>query len=91
MDEDDSEDDLAAALGEFDDERDHEATEDEDDNDEIEPSVENSDAAIVDEVVAETNEEPDIPALSAAEENLGRFAVTKVSLLFVGLSITRRR
>jgi len=86
---DEDEDDFATALGELEDD---EATEDQDNiHDEIEPSVENSDAAIVNEVAAEVSEDPDIPALSAAEENLGRFAVTKVSVIFVGVSITWRR
>lgn len=44
----------------------------------IDPSVEASDAAIVEEVALEANEQEDIPALTHAEVNLGCFAVTKV-------------
>jgi hypothetical protein len=46
--------------------------------DEIEVSVAESDAAIVDEVAAEADEEADVPLLSRAEAKLGKFAVTKV-------------
>jgi hypothetical protein len=48
--------------------------------DELEPSVAESDTAIVDAVAAEVDEEDNIPSLTRAEVNLGRFAVTKVSL-----------
>jgi hypothetical protein len=52
--------------------------EDGDEADEIDPSVEASDAAIVKEVAAETDEQADVPVLTRADINLGRFAVTKV-------------
>jgi hypothetical protein len=55
-----------------------ENADEEGDDDEIEPSVAESDATIVDEVAAEAEEEADVPVLSRAELNLGKFAVTKV-------------
>jgi len=53
-----------------------------DDNDELEPSVEASDNAMVDAVAAEVDEDDlgDVPPLTRAEVNLGRFAITKVQL-----------
>jgi hypothetical protein len=55
------------------------AAEGEEETDEIDPSVEASDAAIVEEVALEADEQDQIPKLTRAEVNLGRFAVTKVS------------
>ena len=46
----------------------------------IDPSVEDSDTALVDKVAAETNGDLDIPTLSCNEVNIGKFAVTKVSI-----------
>lgn len=57
----------------------NDATEDEEDADEIDPSVEASDADIVAQVALEADEQDDMPKLTRAEINLGRFAVTKVS------------
>ena len=50
------------------------------DNDELEPSVEASDNAMVDAVAAEIGEDDsgDVLPLTRAEVNLGRFAITKV-------------
>lgn len=51
----------------------------EDNSDELEPSVEVSDNAMVDAVAAEADEEAvDLPPLTQEEINLGHFAVTKV-------------
>ena len=47
-----------------------------DDEDEVDPAVEASDNAAIDEVAAEADAE--LPALTRAEVNLGRFAITKV-------------
>jgi hypothetical protein len=61
------------------DEDDGNEAEAEDDSDELEPSVEVSDNAMVDAVAAEADEEAvDLPPLTREEINLGRFAVTKV-------------
>ena len=73
----------AAALDSLDDDLDEEATgndEEEHVEDDIDPSVEASDAALVDEVAAETDGDLDVPTLSRDEVNLGKFAVTKVSV-----------
>jgi hypothetical protein len=53
-----------------------------DDNDELEPSVEASDNAMVDVVAAEVEEDDsgDVAPLTRAEVNLGHFAITKVWL-----------
>jgi hypothetical protein len=53
---------------------------DNDNNDELEPSIEASDNAMVDVVAAEVGEDDsgDVPPLTQAEVNLGRFAITKV-------------
>jgi hypothetical protein len=49
------------------------------DADELEPSVEASDNAMVDQVATELEEgSADMPPLTRAEINLGRFAITKV-------------
>jgi len=50
----------------------------EEDADEIDASVEASDAAIVDEVAAEVNADDSLPTLTRAEINLGRFSLSKV-------------
>jgi len=56
-----------------------EAEADIEDADELEPSVEASDSAMVDQVAAELEEDSaDMPPLTRAEINLGRFAITKV-------------
>ena len=47
--------------------------------DEIEPSVEDSDATDIDTVTEEAYETDKIPKLNRAEVNIGKFAVTKVS------------
>jgi hypothetical protein len=68
-------------LGDLDEDNseEHESAEDNiDDQDEIDPSVEESDAAIIDEIAVEVENDPGLPKLSRAEVNLGRFAVTKV-------------
>ena len=52
--------------------------EDGDKADEIDPSVEASDVAIVKEVAVETDKQADTPVLTCADINLGRFAVMKV-------------
>ena len=57
----------------------NDATEDEADADEIDPLVEASDADIVAQVALEADEQDDMPKLTHAEINLGRFTVTKVS------------
>lgn len=51
---------------------------DDNDNDNIDPSVAESDAAIIEKVAAEVEEHIDAPTLTHADINLGRFAVTKV-------------
>ena len=75
-------------LGDLDedDTEEQESTEDNiEDQDEIDPSVEASDAAIVDEVAAEVENDLSLPKLSHAKVNLGHFAVTKVISFFVFL------
>ena len=57
----------------------NEVADEEEEADEIDPSVEASDAAIIEEVALEVDEQDDVPTLTRAEVNLGRFAVTKVS------------
>jgi len=57
----------------------NDAIEDEEDADEIDPSVEASDADIVAQVVLEADEQDNMPKLTHAEINLGHFAVTRVS------------
>jgi len=46
--------------------------------DEIDPSVAESDTALVDAVAAEVDEQSDLPVLTRADINLGKYAVTKV-------------
>lgn len=41
-----------------------------------------SDAAIINEVAAEVDEDADVPTLSCAEANLGKFALAKVCLFY---------
>ena len=50
----------------------------EDENDELDPTVAESDAAMVDEVSEEVENNLALPGLTQADVNLGRFAVTKV-------------
>ena len=52
--------------------------EEEEDADEIDASVEASDAAIVDKVAAEVNADDSLPTLTRAKINLGRFSLSKV-------------
>ena len=52
----------------------------EDVEDEVDPSVEESDAAVVEAVAADVGDEGEVPTLTRAEVNLGKFAVTKVSI-----------
>jgi hypothetical protein len=47
------------------------------DEDEIDPLVDASDQAMIDSVAAEADD-AELPALTRAEVNLGRFAITKV-------------
>ena len=58
-----------------------EDVEEEDVGDEIDPAVAESDAAIINAVMAEASEEFDLPALTQAEVNLGKFTVTKVNII----------
>jgi hypothetical protein len=58
--------------------------EDENNEDEIDPSVAESDAAIVDAVAAEVEEQSDLPTLTRLDINLGKFAVTKVRVISIG-------
>ena len=46
--------------------------------DEIDPSVAESDTALVDAVAAEVDEQSDLPMLTRADINLGKYAVMKV-------------
>ena len=73
-----------AALDSLDEDLDEDATgngeEEHVEGDDIDPSVEDSDAALVDEVAAEADGDLDVPMLSRDEVNLGKFAVTKVSV-----------
>ena len=56
------------------------------DEDEIDPSVEASDQAMIDNVTAEADD-AELPALMWAEVNLGRFAITKVWSSWWSLSV----
>ena len=47
------------------------------DGDEIDPSVEGSDAAAVDVVAAEVEADTTLPLLTRADINLGRFSLSK--------------
>ena len=51
----------------------------EDENDELDPTVVESDAAMVDEVSEEVENNLALPGLTRVDANLGRFAVTKVT------------
>ena len=62
---------------------DEQRDDEDEDRDDIDPSVEASDAAIIEEVAAEAGEHVDAPALTRADINLGRFAVTKVEAFFL--------
>jgi hypothetical protein len=48
------------------------------DGDEIDPSVEESDAAAVGAVAAEVEADSTLPSLTRADINLGRFSLSKV-------------
>jgi len=58
-----------------------ETAEDKDVEEDIDPSVAESDAAIVDTVTAEAGEEFGLPTLTCTKVNLGKFAMTKVKLI----------
>jgi hypothetical protein len=78
-----------AALGDLDEDNSEEhasAEDDIEDQDEIDSSVEENDAAIIDEVAAEEND-LGLPKLSRAEANLGCFAVTKVISYFTNFCL----
>jgi hypothetical protein len=69
------------ALHELEDDNNEETAEngeEENPEDEIDPSVAESDTALVDAVAAEVDEQSDLPVLTCADINLGKFAVTKV-------------
>ena len=51
----------------------------EDDSDEVDPTVAENDAAIVDEIAVDVTNDADLPTLTRAEVNLGQFAITKVT------------
>jgi hypothetical protein len=55
---------------------------DKDDDDDLNPSVVESDTAIIEKVAAEVEEHIDAPTLTRADINLGRFAVMKVRHYF---------
>jgi hypothetical protein len=71
------EDDIALKELEDEDDEEHEDEEIEDD-DEIDPAVEMSDSAMVDEVAAEADADGSLPPLTRAQTNLGRFSLSKV-------------
>jgi hypothetical protein len=76
----DAEDD--AALQEFEDEDGEEPEELEmGDSDEIDPAVQLSDSAMVDEVAAETDADGSLPQLTPEQINLGRFSLSKVCIV----------
>lgn len=52
-----------------------------DDDDEIDPSVQASDAMMVDEALVDLDYTDRVPSLTTSEAKLGRFSVAKVSLL----------
>jgi hypothetical protein len=74
----------AAVLDSLDEDLDEDTTgngeEEHVEGDDIDPFVEDSDTALVDEVAAEADGDLDVPMLSRDEVNLGKFAVTKVSV-----------
>jgi hypothetical protein len=73
-----------AALNSLDEDLDEDATGNSEERhiegDDINPSMEDSDAALVDKVAAENNGDLDVPTLSRDKVNLGKFNVTKVSV-----------
>jgi hypothetical protein len=74
---DDAEDD--AALQELEDEDSKEPEEPEmEDGDEIDPAVQLSDSAMVDEATAETDANSSLPQLTREQTNLGQFSLSKV-------------
>ena len=52
-----------------------------DDGDDIDPAVESSDSAIVDEVAAEADSDASLPQLTQEQINLGRFSLSKVQTI----------
>ena len=66
-----------AALHELEDDTNEETAENAED--EIDASVAESDAALVDAVAAEVDEQSDLPMLTHADINLGKFAMAKVN------------
>lgn len=52
-----------------------------DDGDNIDPAVESSDFAIVDEVAAEADSDASLPQLTQEQINLGRFSLSKVQTI----------
>ena len=50
------------------------------DGDEIDPAVESSDSAMVDEAAAETDADDSLPQLTHEQVNLGRFSLSKVRI-----------
>ena len=52
-----------------------------DDGDDIDPAVESSDFAIVDEVAAEADSDASLPQLTQEQINLGRFSLSKVQTI----------
>jgi hypothetical protein len=76
----DAEDD--AALEEFEDEDGEEPEELEmEDSDKIDPAVQLSDSAMVDEVAAETDADGSLPQLTPEQITLGRFSLSKVCIV----------
>jgi hypothetical protein len=51
------------------------------DGDEIDPAVQLSDSAMVDEAAAETDADSSLPQLTREQINLGRFSVSKVCIV----------
>jgi hypothetical protein len=56
---------------------------DEEDGDEVDPLVEASDAAMIEEVAAKVNADSPLPPLTRAEINLGHFSLSKVGVSFL--------
>jgi hypothetical protein len=71
-----------AALWELEDEDGKEPEEPEvEDGDKLDPAVQLSDSAIVDEVAAETDADSSLPQLTREQINLGRFSLSKVCIV----------
>ena len=62
-----------------DEEQELDENDDEDNGDKLDPSVEASDKAMVDQVAKDAGGSSELPPLTRAQVNLGRFAITKVS------------